>query len=280
MLRIICLCLFPLVRNKSSICFCISLWLGGGVLLLLNACSHDILVPCESNAFKSGLLCKQYIYQGGVVIGYYSYYYNSTNQLTKKVLLRGNGTTIREMTYEYNSSNQLIQEGKHEESNGADTLYKYTYNSLDSLAIKYTYAEDQLITYSTYSYHSHNQLATIINYVADTVFSFTDYTYLTDGRPYKIIDYAADTAINAFTQYTYYANNLIKIESYEGLNLSSYELLEYENDILIKVSTFSPDHSLSAYFLYEYNDLDNIRTIRLYNESDELISSNEFEYYY
>jgi hypothetical protein len=239
-----------------------------------------MLVPCESDGLKIGLLCREYIYKGEDVTHYYNHYYNSHNQLVKKSLLVGNGANLQDESYTYNSINQLIEESKYNPSSNADTLHQYSYNLFDSLNEKSTYVSNNLVGDSFYLYNENNQISTITNYRADTVYSFTNYTYLTDKSIYKIIDYAADTTITTSTQYTYYTNDLVKIEYYNGNALSSYDLLVFENDTLIKRSIYDSTHTLDGYYLYVYDNYHNINNILFYNESDLLISSREFTYYY
>ncbi len=264
-----------MIEKKLINCFVFLFYLS-----LLNSCSPDVLVPCENDGLKIGLLCKQYIYQGDEVVGYYNYYYNSQNQLVKKALQKSSGIVVREETYQYNTKNQISELNKHDQNSNVDSTFKFSYNTFDSLSEKEIYVSNELITYTTYSYNNYNQIASSINHLGDSILSFTNYNYLSDGKTYKITSYSADTNITAYTLYDYYTNNMLKIEFYKGTTLSDYHILEYENDTLIKLSEFSADQSLNGYYQYEYDKYNNISKISFYDESDDLIYYNEYKYYY
>lgn len=254
--------------------------IGWGLLLLFSACSPDILVPCENNGLKTGLLCRQYIYQDKTVTGYYDYYYNSKNQLIKKALSTSIGTVIKEESYGYNTSNLVNTETRTDKENNTDTTFQYSYNSFDSLGEKYIYVSNNLVSHATYTYDSNNKRYARINFVGDSVHSFVYYTYLSDGRTYKITSYAADTSVTAYTLYNYYDNGLLKIEYYDSTSLINYDLIEYETDTLIKLSKFDGNQNLTGYYSYKYDGYGNIDKILFYNEDDELLSYYEFKYYY
>ena len=73
---------------------------------------------------------------------------------------------------------------------------------------------------------------------------------------------------------------MIKIEFYKGIILSNYNILEYKNDTLIKLSEYNSDQTIYGNYIYEYDDENNICKLLFYNESEELVFYNEYKYYY
>jgi hypothetical protein len=247
---------------------------------LLNSCSNDALVPCENNGLKSGLLCREYLWYGNEVMAYYNYFYNSENQLVKKSLIEGNNKILKEEYYEFDSSGKLIEMKKHDPNNTEDTTFLYSYHFFDSLANKLVYINNTLLYNSEYSYDENNYLSGITNYKDDTVYSFTKYTYLSDYNPYQITNYLADSSIQSYIQYIYYTNDMIKVSFYDESSLLHYQILEYNEDTLKKISEYDHELNLNAYYLYDYDDYQVIQQISYYNEYDEFISSHEYTYYH
>ena len=69
-------------------------------------------------------------------------------------------------------------------------------------------------------------------------------------------------------------------EFYKGIILSNYNILEYKNDTLIKLSEYNSDQTIYGNYIYEYDDENNICKLLFYNESEELVFYNEYKYYY
>ena len=153
------------------------------------------------------------------------YTYDAENN-RKTLVIKNNGTTVKNATYTYDKFNRLSQV-----SEDGQVQATYTYDANGNRA-SLTYPSGNTISYQ---YNLGNQLKTLTNLKGSTTLSQYTYDYYLDGNQYK----KTETVTGTVTIYTYDGLGRLKSEAETGAPAVSYTYDDANNRKTLTVANTS-----------------------------------------
>jgi len=123
----------------------------------------EMLIVYREFEYQNGRKVREKVYDGVsdnlTLSTIYSYYYTSSNMLSKEDLHRVDGSLIYSTFYEYNQNNSLINTYKINDQLGIHHQYKRTYDNLERLILEETFMYNQVLEgFTEFFYDSRNRV--------------------------------------------------------------------------------------------------------------------------
>lgn len=195
------------------------------------------------------------------------YQYDADDNLIKEINYEKWDGAYRKTIKEYYTSGKLIKESYYDETGKFRWYRIYDYNDTNNIIKESAYnKEGEIFEYYSFEYNIDNKLSKRSYYLyflndPKPYFQFYKlYEYYNNSNKEKIYNYSCDDELWTYLIRDYDNNgNLILEDSYSNLEtlntLVSHATLAYDdNNNRINLYEYDEDGSLSHFYLYEYNE--------------------------
>ena len=226
------------------------------IVALFYSCQKDSLMNCNCTLPAKDMLCKTYLFNNEVCIGYIEYAYNAQLQKETETYKSVKGKIEKTISYTYNNagfiSEMIIETRSPEKKERISYVYNLT-NKIENIEI---FDDETLIKSKLYAYNNSNELQQtkiISGGVLDTLISFE---YDVEGKLWRESFYNSDSLLSSYQIHQFYFNGIERVNFYNANDVySGYNLWVHDSDgNIISFSDYDQTNNLIEKTIYTYEN--------------------------
>lgn len=243
------------------------------------SCEKDKLINDCSLPYPD-LLCKTYLFENDICIGYINYDYNTALQKTSEEYKTINGKTEKSICFKYNQQELLLEERIIKNNKTDNEVISYEYTAFQKVEKKEYFKNENLVKSIHYFYDNTDKIEQIKIFNQSSLDSLIVFEYDNEGLLWRQSYFDKDNTLLSYEIHQFYDNNIERIIFYNAKDLiQGFHLLqrdaeekmlsqkvydrnnelvektvyEYENTFLIKVSKLDAYDKVKSYTVYFYS---------------------------
>jgi len=226
------------------------------ISLLFFSCEKDPLINYNCSLPYDGLLCKTYLFENNLCIGYIDYEYNVNLLKEKEYLKTPKGRVEKTFSFVYNNQGLISEAYINKESQTKSEKTLFNYSATNKILKTEHYVNEVLIDYSENTYDADDNLLEKSIYYQGALDSVIKFEYDSEGKLWRQSFYNEDNTLASYQIHIYFDNGVERINLFNAKDVYlGYVLLTFnDSEKMTSYAEFDKDNQLTEKIICDYEN--------------------------